>query len=590
MRPLEAGDPPSIGAYALRGRLGSGGMGEVFLGRTATGRDAAVKVARAEWADDAEFRRRFAREVDAARRVDARFTAAVLDADPHAPRPWLATEYIAGVSITTAVADRGPLPEDALRALLAGIARALEAIHAVGLTHRDLKPSNVLLAGDGPRVIDFGIARSMEHTQITQTGQIAGSPGYMAPEQLRGETVGAHTDVYALGATLVYAATGRGPYGEGDLFALVYRTVEQDPDLTGVPAALRPTLARCLAKEPSQRPTVARLRAEFEIPDLVRERRWLPSGLATPPAPDPKPPPAPLAPSTAPPGSAPAPPPGPSPYRPPTAPAGGVPGFGPPPSLPAPAPPAPWLPPGPGSAPPATRPASRRAVLAAVVGGGAALVGGGGYALWQGFGDGRGGAARGGTATEGRDGGASGERVTKTPTPGEATGGDQASAGGASTAPSTEPGTRDPSVGGEGRLPAIVSGTGFGQAPTMADTSGAPPRGLVVEMLIEGEGRAADKGSRAAIHYVMQVWGGNTVVDSSHRRGQAYEFTLGVGAVIKGWDEALVGKRVGSRVEISVPPEKAYGDKGLPSTGIKGTDTLLFVCDVMSVPAPGSER
>ncbi|MEV0120525.1 serine/threonine-protein kinase [Streptomyces sp. NPDC050703] len=285
MDALGSGDPESLGAYALFGRLGSGGMGEVFLGRAPDGSLAAVKAARPELSHDVEFRRRFAREVDAARKVDGRFTAAVLDADPHARRPWLATAYIPGVSVTEAVAAGGPLPETSLRALMAGTAAALAAIHGAGLTHRDLKPSNILLAEDGPRVIDFGIARSVAHSRITRTGQVPGTPGYMAPEQLRGSDIGPHTDVYALGATLVFAATGEGPFGHGDVFAMIYRTMEQEPRLDEVPGgSLRTALARCLAKDPAERPTVPSLLAEFSVPATLPEGRtghWLPDEVTT---------------------------------------------------------------------------------------------------------------------------------------------------------------------------------------------------------------------------------------------------------------------------------------------------------------------
>ncbi|WP_369218516.1 serine/threonine-protein kinase, partial [Streptomyces flavofungini] len=198
--------------------------------------------------------------------------------------PWLATAYVPGVSVTEAVAAGGPLPEASLRALMAGTAAALAAIHAAGLTHRDLKPSNILLAEDGPRVIDFGIARSVVHSQITRTGQVPGTPGYMAPEQLRGSDIGPHTDVYALGATLVFAATGEGPFGHGDVFAMIYRTMEQEPDLDGVPGPLRATAARCLAKDPGERPSVASLLAEFSVPATLPEGRaaaWLPADITT---------------------------------------------------------------------------------------------------------------------------------------------------------------------------------------------------------------------------------------------------------------------------------------------------------------------
>ncbi|MCT2590442.1 protein kinase [Streptomyces sp. N2-109] len=557
MKPMETGDPGSIGAYRLVGRLGSGGMGEVFLGQAPDGRLAAIKAARAELSDDVAFRRRFAREVEAARRVDARFTAAVLEADPDARRPWLATEYIPGVSVTAAVVERGPLPEDAQRALLAGIATALAAIHAVGLTHRDLKPSNVLLADDGPRVIDFGIARSVEQSQITRTGQSPGTPGYMAPEQLRGGDVGPHTDVYALGATLVYAATGRGPYGDGDMFAMIYRTMEQAPDLDGVPESLRRAVARCLAKDAAERPTVAQLRTEFAVPATVAEGRWLPPGIS--PAPGYPhlrhedtgdfllPPPASASPPVVTP-SAVAPP---SPGMPPAPPS---------PVLPSPVPPSPA---------PGGKRLSRRSLLAVAAAGAVAVGGGAVAAVWA-LGD---------------EGAAQGARGTRSPggesegAEGEGARGEGRTDSDALDDPSDSP---DPSRSG-GSLPAITSGTGFGELPEVDTPMYKPSTELNARTLIRGDGRKVASGDHIETQYLMQVWGNSGVRDSSFTRNEPSVFELGAGKVIAGWDKALIGKRVGSRVQFSVPPKLGYGSKGLPSEDIGGDDTLLFVVDIMKV-------
>ncbi|BBJ41888.1 hypothetical protein SSPO_046060 [Streptomyces antimycoticus] len=257
MDPLGAEDPQVIGAYRLLGRLGSGGMGRVFVGRSAGGRTVAVKVVHAHFAMDEEFRARFRREVDAARRVGGAFTAPVLDADPEARIPWVATGYVAGPPLNQAVSDEGPLPGSAVRALGAGLAEALAAVHALGLVHRDVKPSNVLLALDGPRLIDFGIARATEGTvSLTSTGASIGSPGYMAPEQILGEGVEGAADVFSLGAVLAYAATGKPPFPGDTSAALLYKVVHDEPklgpELTG---ELRDLVAACLAKNPADRPT-----------------------------------------------------------------------------------------------------------------------------------------------------------------------------------------------------------------------------------------------------------------------------------------------------------------------------------------------
>ncbi|MFI1096393.1 PQQ-binding-like beta-propeller repeat protein [Streptomyces sp. NPDC020917] len=240
-------------------RLGAGGMGQVFLARSPAGRPVAVKVVRPELGEDGEFRRRFAREVAAARRVNGAFTAGVVDADPDGSPAWLATVYVPGVPLGEAVAAHGPWPARSVLALGAGLVEALEAIHAAGVVHRDLKPSNVLLASDGPRVIDFGISAATETSMLTRTGTTMGTPGFMSPEQLTGDPVGPESDVFSLGELLAYTATGTGPFGTGSAHALSYRTVHEQPDLDGLPPELRAVVADCLAKRPGERPTVPAL-------------------------------------------------------------------------------------------------------------------------------------------------------------------------------------------------------------------------------------------------------------------------------------------------------------------------------------------
>ncbi len=262
MHQLQPEDPQLIGPYRLRGRLGAGGMGRVFLGVSAGGRSVAVKVIRAELATDPEFRERFRREVDVARRVSGLFTAPVIDADLDGPMPWLATAYVKGLSLAEAVSNHGPLPAGSVLALAAGLAEGLNAIHAAGVVHRDLKPANVLLADDGPRVIDFGISRAVESSALTSTGLVVGSPGFMSPEQADGREVGPPSDIFSLGAVLAFAATGEGPFGTGSTPALVYRLVFGPPNLDRLPAEVRPLIARCLDKDPARRPTAARLLAE----------------------------------------------------------------------------------------------------------------------------------------------------------------------------------------------------------------------------------------------------------------------------------------------------------------------------------------
>ncbi|PRY40708.1 serine/threonine-protein kinase [Umezawaea tangerina] len=279
MQPLPVDGPQRIGDYVLLRALGRGAMGSVYLGRSRGGRPVAVKVARAELAESPLFRERFRREVDMARAVGGFWTAAVVDADPDADRPWMATEYVVGPTLQQAVETHGPLPEQSVRRLAAGLAEALVAIHGAGLVHRDLKPSNVLLAADGPRVIDFGIARALEHTALTEAGVVFGTPGFLSPEQVVGTKIGPQSDVFALGAVLVYAATGRGPFGDGSTSALVYRVVHQEPDLSHVPPALVPLIVPCLVREPAHRPTPARLLSVIDVPHL--DDTWLPAPIRT---------------------------------------------------------------------------------------------------------------------------------------------------------------------------------------------------------------------------------------------------------------------------------------------------------------------
>ncbi len=271
---LEPGDPERIGPYRVIGRLGSGGMGQVFLCRSAGGRPVAVKVIRTDLAADREFRARFRREVEAARKVSGLYTAPLVDADLDGPTPWLATAYVPGPSLADAVADHGPLPPASVLMLAAGLAESLTAIHAVGVVHRDLKPSNVLLADDGPRVIDFGISRAAEASALTHTGLVVGSPGFMSPEQAEGGQVGPPSDVFSLGAVLTYAATGQGPFGTGSTAALIYRVVHSAPALDGISADLRALIERCLTKDSGSRPTAQDLL--IELGDVGVTAGWMP--------------------------------------------------------------------------------------------------------------------------------------------------------------------------------------------------------------------------------------------------------------------------------------------------------------------------
>ncbi|MBC2877335.1 MULTISPECIES: serine/threonine-protein kinase [Streptomyces] len=284
MRPLLEEDPRTVGPYRLLGVLGAGGMGRVYVGRNPGGRTVAVKVVHPRLALDEEFRSRFRREVETARRVGGAWTAPVLDADPDAPVPWVVTGYVAGPSLDRAVADVGPLPEPAVRAVGAGLAEALAAVHALGLVHRDVKPSNVLLPLDGPRLIDFGIARAMDGTtSLTATGVVIGSSGYMAPEQVLGRPLTGAADVFSLGAVLAFAAAGAAPFPGEHHASINYRVVHGDPELgPGLDGELRELVTACLAKDPADRPApedlLRRLTGGRPAGDLVGPG-WLPAPL-----------------------------------------------------------------------------------------------------------------------------------------------------------------------------------------------------------------------------------------------------------------------------------------------------------------------
>ncbi|MGW8888532.1 serine/threonine-protein kinase [Streptomyces sp. NPDC055749] len=283
---LSADDPREIGGYRLQARLGSGGMGVVYLAHTPGGRPIALKAVREEFAGDPEFRLRFAQEVASAERIHGLFTAQVVASGVDAPTPWLATAYVPGPSLHQVVKRHGPLPVRTVLLLVAGIAEALQVIHRAGVVHRDLKPANVLIAEDGPRVIDFGIARAADASALTGTGLRIGTASFMAPEQALGRPVSPATDVFALGALITYVASGEAPFGAGLESAALYRVVHEQPDLTQVPHDLRDLLAWCLAKRPEDRPTTVDLITAVHAHPLVGPRPefgegWLPQSISS---------------------------------------------------------------------------------------------------------------------------------------------------------------------------------------------------------------------------------------------------------------------------------------------------------------------
>ncbi|MDA2810592.1 protein kinase [Nocardiopsis sp. RSe5-2] len=283
LAPLRSGDPRSVGPYRLKARLGAGGMGQVFLGRSKGGRPVAVKVVRDDLAGDGGFRRRFALEVEAARRIGGHYTAQVVDADTGGTPPWFATAYIAGPSLQWAVDEHGPFPAGSVAALGAGLAEGLAAVHAKELVHRDLKPGNVILAEDGPRLIDFGIARAMDATSFTQSRTLLGTPAFMSPEQARGEEIGPPSDVFSLGCVLFFAATGAGPFGTGAPHAVAYRIVHEAPDLSGVSGRLAGLVRSCLDKRPGRRPStndvLEALASQAEAEEAPPGAHWVPDAV-----------------------------------------------------------------------------------------------------------------------------------------------------------------------------------------------------------------------------------------------------------------------------------------------------------------------
>ena len=282
---LQAKDPAQLGGYTLVARLGAGGMGKVYLSHTRAGRPVAIKAIRPELADDPAFRRRFRQEVAAARRVHGLYTAPVIDSEIDTPPLWLATAFVQGPTLSVAVSRHGTLPVPSVLLLAAGVAEALEAVHGEGIVHRDLKASNVLLASDGPRVIDFGIARAIDATTLTSTGIAVGTPPFMSPEQALNKDVGPATDIFSLGQLITYAVKGTPAFGEGQSYGVLFRIVYEEPDLSGVPEALLPLLNRCLAKDPAERPSPADVidlcRAASEDGMLRRTGNWLPETVTT---------------------------------------------------------------------------------------------------------------------------------------------------------------------------------------------------------------------------------------------------------------------------------------------------------------------
>ncbi|MGW1869538.1 protein kinase domain-containing protein [Streptomyces mauvecolor] len=282
-QPLGPDDPSTVGGYRLTAVLGAGGMGKVYLSYTPGGRPIALKVIRLEFSEDPEFRRRFQQEVKAAQRVQGLYTAPVIDFDTDGTQPWLATAYVPGPSLADAVSRHGRLPLRSVLLLAVGVAEALHVIHGAGIVHRDLKPANVLLAADGPRVIDFGIARAADATSLTGHGVSVGTPAFMAPEQASAGTVTPHTDIFALGQIVAYAAIGAPAYGEGSSHAVLYRIVHEDPDLSALPAELRPLVTRCLSRDPADRPSlteVIQMCHDLSPAPLRQGEDWLPQAVA----------------------------------------------------------------------------------------------------------------------------------------------------------------------------------------------------------------------------------------------------------------------------------------------------------------------
>ncbi|MEU5277677.1 PQQ-binding-like beta-propeller repeat protein [Streptomyces asoensis] len=285
--PLHKDDPRTLGGYRIVDRIGSGGMGVVYLGRSRSGREVAVKVVHAQYAEDKVFRARFRQEIEAVRRVSGAFTAPVVDADPEAVRPWMATQYVPGPALSARIRGTGPLKGAELRRLSLGLVEALRDIHRAGVVHRDLKPANVLMAEDGPRVIDFGISRAAENQNLTETGHMIGTPPFMSPEQFKdARSVGPASDVFSVGALVVFAATGRGPFDADSPYLTAWRVMHEDPAVDTVAEPLRAVLTRCLAKDPDDRPGLGELAEDFArvLPEPAAGEETVTLRLPPPPA------------------------------------------------------------------------------------------------------------------------------------------------------------------------------------------------------------------------------------------------------------------------------------------------------------------
>ncbi|MBE3000914.1 protein kinase [Nocardiopsis sp. HNM0947] len=281
MQPLTSTDPTEIGPHQVLGRLGAGGMGAVYLARTPDRRLAALKVIHRELAASSDFQARFGREVRTAQMVRGPYTPAVIAAEPYGPTPWMATEYVPGPTLKAAVTANGPFPETSLRVLALGLAQALQSVHAAGLMHRDLKPGNVLLSPRGPQVIDFGIARAVEGTVLTKTGQAFGTPAYASPETVLGREQTPASDLFSLAGVVLYAAQGHPPFGTKPAADVLTRVVSSEPDLSNLPpGSLRELITRCLAKDPADRPTADELvRVLSAEPLPPAEHGWLPANV-----------------------------------------------------------------------------------------------------------------------------------------------------------------------------------------------------------------------------------------------------------------------------------------------------------------------
>ncbi|MFH0176882.1 PQQ-binding-like beta-propeller repeat protein [Streptomyces cacaoi] len=285
--PLHKDDPRALGGYRIVDRIGTGGMGVVYLGRSRSGREVAVKVVHAQYAEDKVFRARFRQEIEVVRKVSGAFTAPVVDADPEAVRPWMATQYVPGPALSARIRGAGPLKGAELRRLALGLVEALRDIHRAGVVHRDLKPANVLMAEDGPRVIDFGISRATENPTLTETGHAIGTPPFMSPEQFKdARSVGPASDVFSLGALLVFAATGRGPFDADSPYLTAWQVMHEEPRVDAVAEPLRALLTRCLAKEAADRPGLDELAGEFAqaLPEPAAGEETV--ALRLPPAPE----------------------------------------------------------------------------------------------------------------------------------------------------------------------------------------------------------------------------------------------------------------------------------------------------------------